>query len=162
MWERSVHAVNKSDAKRTNGWHTGCWARVQLSSFGIMWQGKKFPTPTCLHHPPSSTAILWLLSCSSTAEERALWSPSLENWMFFIFKSTQLLCCTRAKKIANAIKKKVFLQCAIGFFHQVTENFQEESVNLSNCNSHICTKIYVGTQVKELRSIFAIRIKSAM
>lgn len=89
--------------------------------------------------------------------------------MFFIFNSTQLLCCTRAKKIANATKKKKSFptlnkrkQCAIGFFHQVTENFQEESVNLSNCNSHICTKIYVGTQVKELRSIFAIRIKSAM
>lgn len=51
-------------------------------------------------------------------------------------------------------------QCAIiSFIHQVTENFHEENVNLRNHNSHICTKIYTRTQVKELRSIFAIRIK---
>lgn len=134
-----------------------------------MWQCKRFPIPTCLHHPPSSTAILWLPICSSTAEERTLWSLGLENAMFFIFTSTQLLCCTRAKQTANAIKKKICFpvlskrkQYAIGFLPQVIENFQEESIILRNFNSCICTKIYVGTQVMELRSIFATRIKNAM
>lgn len=53
-------------------------------------------------------------------------------------------------------------QCAIGFLHQVTENFQEESINLRNRNSCICIKIYIGTQAEELRRTFVISIKSAM
>lgn len=53
-------------------------------------------------------------------------------------------------------------QCAIGFLHHVTEKFQEESINLRNHNSYICTMIYIGTRVEELRRTFIISIKSAM
>lgn len=82
-----------------------------------------------------------------------------------------LNCCVvqGLNKLQTQWKKYLFFpilnkrkQCAIHFVHQVTENFQEESIILRNHNSHMCTKIYIGTQVKELRSIFTIRIKSAL
>lgn len=167
MWERNVNAVNKSDVKRTNRWHTRCWVKSSTVKFWhyVAMQKVLYSYVSA----PYTTVILWLLSCPRLAEERTLSSPSLENVMVFIYNSTQLFCCTRAKQTANTIRRKFFFlilykgkHCAIGFLHQVTENFEEESVNLRNRNSYTRTKNYIGTPIKQLRSIFAIRIKSAM
>jgi len=59
----------------------------------------------CTIHPaPLPCSAYW--APPAQVEERTLWFLSLEDaMMFFIFNSAQLLCSTRAKQTAKAIKK---------------------------------------------------------
>lgn len=124
------------------------------------------PRVCTIHPAPLPYSGYW---AAPTQLRKGPFGPSIWKMWCSLFLILLNCCVVQGiNKLQTQSKNLIFpvlnkrKQCAIGFLHQVTENFQEESVNLRNNNSHICTKIYRGTQVKELRSIFAIRIKSAM